>query len=87
MRCQWIVNARLLYVQKTLFALCFDEWKWENRPRGKTRAAESGGRGSIAGGDATFGFVFFCSTVLLPHLNSIYTLVMALHNTAVRIKK
>jgi hypothetical protein len=65
MRCQWVANARLLYVQKTLFALCFEVWKkthnysWENWLRGTTRATESGGRGSIAGEGATFGFVFF----------------------------
>jgi hypothetical protein len=74
MRCQWV--ARLLYVQKTLLTLCFGVWKytlnysWEMWLRGTTRANESGGRGSIAGGGATFCLVFF-SIVRLLHLNSI----------------
>jgi hypothetical protein len=27
MRCEWVANVRLLYVQKTLFALWFEVWK------------------------------------------------------------
>jgi hypothetical protein len=49
--------------------------------------SREGGVQSPVGAQLLVLVFFFLSTVLLLHLNSIYTLFMALHNTAIRIKK